>query len=70
MWERYTVPATECPRITKAVLDEERATHGEFSYRSEYMNEFVDDDAQLFSEALVRDAFVPSVLPLWSDDAA
>jgi hypothetical protein len=69
MWERYTVPATQCPRITQAVLDEERATHGDFSYRSEYMNEFVDDSAQLFSERLVRDAFRADILPLFADEA-
>jgi hypothetical protein len=69
MWEHFTISATECPRITKAVLDEERATHGDFSYRQEYMNEFVDDSAQLFSEQLVRDAFRSDVTPLWHDEA-
>jgi hypothetical protein len=68
-WDRFTVPATECPRITPAVLEEEKATHGEWSFQQEYMNQFVDDETQLFAEGLVRSAFRPEVLPLWADEA-
>jgi hypothetical protein len=68
-WEKFVVPATECPRITAAVLAEEKSVHGEWSYRQEFCNEFVDDETQLFSEALVRSAFRREVLPLWGDAA-
>jgi hypothetical protein len=68
-WERFTVPATACPRISAAVLAEEEAIHGAWSFRQEYCNEFIDDETQLFAENLVRSAFRPEVLPLWQDEA-
>src|ERR1035437_4421723 len=39
-WERFEAPATECGRIRKEILEEERATMGERWFRQEYMCEF------------------------------
>ena len=41
-WRVTTVTADQCPRITKAFLEDERNALGHWRYRSEYMCEFVD----------------------------
>ena len=56
-WERYEVPATECPRIPPAFLAEERAALGEWHYRQEYNCEFMDTNDQLFATEVVEKAF-------------
>ena len=48
-WERYEVPATDCPRISASFLAEERAALGEWFYRSEYECEFGDAQAAAFN---------------------
>ncbi len=48
-WERLTIPATECPRITAEFLEEERATLGEHAFRQEYLCEFVDAAGAAFT---------------------
>jgi len=54
-WERYEVPATECPRIPAEFLEEERMALGEWHYRQEYCCEFMDVNDQVFAtEALDR----------------
>jgi hypothetical protein len=55
-WERITVPATECPRIPKSFLEEERRQLGNQWFRQEYMCEFGDDDCRMFPRELVRAA--------------
>ncbi|MCG8456864.1 MAG: hypothetical protein MI919_11335, partial [Holophagales bacterium] len=32
-WERYEIPAAECPRISPEFLEEERRTMGEWWFR-------------------------------------
>lgn len=56
-WERYEVPATECPRIPPAFLAEEQRTMGEFWYRQEYGCEFLDALTQAFRREDVERAF-------------
>jgi hypothetical protein len=63
-WTRFSIPATECPRITKKFLDEERATHGERSFRQEYLCEFTDANDAVFSRKLIEEAFGSEVKPL------
>src|SRR5919112_6655021 len=41
-WERYEVPARECPRISEAFLEEERSSLPPFIYRQEYECSFED----------------------------
>src|SRR5215204_1806816 len=45
-WERYQVPATDCPRISPAFLAEEQRTLGAFWYALEYGCEFIDAQSQ------------------------
>jgi hypothetical protein len=53
-WRRISIPATECPRISAAFLEEERAQMGHAAFRQEYLCEFVDDGVLLFDRDLVR----------------
>jgi hypothetical protein len=49
-WTRISVPATECPRISRAFLDSERRVNGDRYFRQEYMCEFVSAEGQLFPD--------------------
>lgn len=64
-WERIAVPATECARIPKQFLAEERTALGEWWFRQEYMCEFVDRDEGLFRRELVEAALSDEVAPLF-----
>jgi hypothetical protein len=55
-WCRVSVPATQCPRISKAFLDEEWKATGSTSFRQEYLCEFADDNRQMFNRDLLRAA--------------
>lgn len=48
-WYRLKVPATQCPRISRAFLESERRALGERWYRQEYECSFEDAVGQLFS---------------------
>jgi len=56
-WTRISVPATECARISKEFLEEERRTQPDAWFRQEYMCEFVQDCEGLFDMDLVDAAF-------------
>ena len=64
-WTRISVPATECPRISRRFLQEERAALGDPFFRQEYLCEFLDDETSLFTlealRAIVRDDIPPFV---------
>ena len=64
-WERTRIVATECPRISAAFLEGERATMGGWQFEQEYMCAFVEEASQAFPGALIDAAFDPSVTPLW-----
>jgi hypothetical protein len=53
-WHRISVPATECPRISKAFLDEELKATGSTSFRQEYLCEFADNSRHRFNRDLIR----------------
>ena len=63
-WARFKAPATECARISKAFLDEERATMSERWFRQEYLCEFEDSTSGIFSRELVESAITDEVKPL------
>jgi hypothetical protein len=65
VWERISVKATDCLRIPKSFLDEERASLGDWWYRQEYMCEFMDSADQVFSHKLVMNAISADVKPLF-----
>jgi len=65
LWKRVSVPATECPRISKEVLERERArAWREEWFRQEYMCEFLDSDDYVFSKELIEGAFSDDVKEL------
>jgi hypothetical protein len=56
-WERYTITAKQCPRITAEFLEEERRTLGEWWFRQEYECQFLDSQTQAFTHDMVEHAF-------------
>lgn len=60
-WERYRVPAEECPRIEPAFLEEEKQTMGEWYFRQEYGCEFLDAENAAFREVDVDAGFAEPV---------
>ncbi len=56
-WERYDVPATECPRISPAFLAEELRDNGEWWYRQEYGCEFLAAQSAAFRTEDIERAF-------------
>ena len=55
-WERISVGAPDCPRISERFLEEERAK-GDAWYRQEYLCEFVDMDGAVFPRELIDRMF-------------
>jgi hypothetical protein len=64
-WERYEVPAEECPRITPEFLDEEREALPSWVYRQEYECSFEETEDQVFTTDMVERAVTPEVTPLF-----
>jgi hypothetical protein len=60
-WERYKIPATECPRIPAAFIEEERRSLGEWWFRQEYFCEFADAETQAFRREDIDRAFTEEV---------
>jgi len=50
VWEMYKVSAKECPRITEEFLEDERNEIGDWYYRQEYENAFLDSEDSLFRQ--------------------
>jgi hypothetical protein len=63
-WERVRVPASECPRIQKSFLEEERRTMGEMWFRQEYECDFVDAVSGVFDRDVVENAVKGEIKPL------
>ena len=61
--------AIECPRISQAFLEQERATLGEFTYRTEYECEFQEDATQVFGQDWIEAAFTSDFPALWAPAA-
>jgi Terminase large subunit, T4likevirus-type, N-terminal len=61
-WERISVPATECPRISAQLLAEECAKD-DSTYRREYLCEFGDMEGAVFSRESI-DAALQDFEPL------
>ena len=64
VWERFRVPASECPRIRKEFLEEERQTMGDLWFRQEYGCEFVDAVSSVFDSDMVASAVRADLKPL------
>ena len=63
-WMRVAVRATDCPRISKEFLEEERNAMGPAWFEQEYLCEFIDEGPQMFGRGLVEAALDDSVEPL------
>jgi predicted phage terminase large subunit-like protein len=55
-WQRVEVPATQCPRISAAFLDEELRVLGPSTFSQEYECRFISRETQLFD---------PTTWPTW-----
>jgi hypothetical protein len=64
-WERYEVPARDCPRIPASFLEEERRALPARAYRQEYECSFEETEDQVFSFEDVHGALDPDVTPLF-----
>ena len=64
-WDRYEVPAAECPRITPEFLAEERAALPSYIFRQEYECGFEDVEDQIFTHEMVQAAVTSEVKPLF-----
>ena len=64
-WERIEVPASECPRISPAFLESEKAALGESWYNQEYCCQFLDAVGALFRYEDIRRAISDEVEPLF-----
>jgi hypothetical protein len=64
-WERYEVPASECPRISPEFLEEERNALPSWVYRQEYECSFEETEDQVFTTEMVERAVTSEVTPLF-----
>jgi terminase large subunit-like protein len=64
-WERYEVPASECPRITEEFLEEERSALPPWVYRQEYECSFEETEDQVFTTDMIDRAVTDEVKPLF-----
>lgn len=62
VWQRHTIKASDCPRISPAFLQEERDELGEWWYEQEYECAFKDSVDQLFSTDSIKAAFADDQL--------
>jgi hypothetical protein len=64
-WERYEVPASQCPRIPPEFLEEERAALPAWVYRQEFECSFEETEDQVFTTEMVERAVTSEVTPLF-----
>jgi Terminase large subunit, T4likevirus-type, N-terminal len=64
-WERYEVPASQCPRIPPEFLEEERQSLPGWVYRQEYECSFEETEDQVFTTEMVERAVTSEVTPLF-----
>jgi hypothetical protein len=67
-WHRVRVTAAQCPRISKAFLDQERAAMGEWWFEQEFFCEFKESMDQVFSHDRVMRALSEDAAVLWETD--
>jgi hypothetical protein len=64
-WDRYEVPASQCPRISEEFLEEERRALPRRIFRQEYECSFEETEDQVFSYEDVAGAITDEVAPLF-----
>lgn len=68
-WQRLKVTAHDCPRISPAFLEEERASLGEWWFAQEYLCEFRDTTDSFFSHAAIAGVLSNDIEPLFGGAA-
>jgi hypothetical protein len=63
---RIDIPASKCPRLTKAFLDDERRELGAMRFSEEYELAWLEPDESVFPTAMIEKAFTHEIRPLWS----
>jgi hypothetical protein len=63
-WLKVEAPATLCPRIPAAFLEEERGQMGPAWFRQEYLCEFIEGGSAMVDREVVERAFDSDVEPL------
>lgn len=63
-WERHTITALQCPRISKEFLEEERRSMPDAWFKAEYMCQFTETQDAVFSYDQVMGASSDEVEPL------
>jgi Terminase large subunit, T4likevirus-type, N-terminal len=63
-WNRFSVTADQCPRISPEFLEEERRALGPHWFAQEYMCEFVDTTHRVFPDDLIMSAVDDRIAPL------
>jgi hypothetical protein len=65
-WERFEVPASQCPRIAETFLMEEEESLPPFIFRQEYECSFQETEDQVFTTDLIDRAVTSEVKPLFA----
>jgi Terminase large subunit, T4likevirus-type, N-terminal len=60
-WQRFEVPATDCPRISPAFLAEEQRTLGSWWFEQEYLCRFLDAQTAAFTRAEIEAILVDNL---------
>jgi hypothetical protein len=63
-WQRVSVSALSCPRISREFLEEERQALGDRFFSQEYLLSFEDAVDAVFSAADIQDALSDTIEPL------
>jgi len=69
-WTKWRIPASQCPRISAAFLEEEKRTLGSWWYASEYECVFADTEDSVFAADAISQAFSSDIKPLFSKEVA
>jgi hypothetical protein len=69
-WDRYEVPASQCPRISVEFLQEERQTLPPWVFRQEYECSFEETEDQVFTTDMIERAVSSDVKPLFFGEAS
>jgi hypothetical protein len=64
-WERYEIPASQCPRIPVSFLEKEQRVLPSWVFRQEYECSFEETEDQVFTTEMVERAVTSEVTPLF-----
>jgi hypothetical protein len=69
-WDKYEVPASECPRISEEFLEEERQALPMWVFRQEYECSFEETEDTVFTTDMIERAVSSDVKPLFFGEAS